>query len=139
MSPADKKKYEDLAAKDKERFQQEVQTLGKRQRQSKGERAGKRAKKDKDAPKRPMSAYFLWTQENRENVIQQHNLNPKAVTEFTKKAAESWKGVSDAVKQEYEKKAAAAKAQYQKDLEAYKQSKAAEGGEAEGDDAEDED
>merc|ERR1711920_1105488 len=104
----------------------EVKTLGKRERQPKKDRAGKKAKKDKEAPKRPMSAYFLWTQENREAVMKKYGIE-KAGPEFTRKAAEDWKTVSDAVKGEYEKKAAAAKEQYQKDLEAYKAKKAADG------------
>merc|ERR1712014_209212 len=98
--------------------EEEVKTLGKRERQPKKEgRAGKKAKKDKDAPKRPMSAYFLWTQENREAVMKKHGIE-KAGPEFTRKAAEEWKMVSEKVKSEFEKKAAAAKEQYQKDLEA---------------------
>merc|ERR1712039_961511 len=130
-------KYEDLEAKDKARYAEEVKTLGKRERQSKKDgRSSKKAKKDKEAPKRPMSAYFLWTQENREAVMKKHKIE-KAGPEFTRKAAEDWKTVSEAVKKEYEKKAAAAKEQYQKDLEAYKAKKAAEGDDAE-DDEEDE-
>merc|ERR1711920_295766 len=104
----------------------EVKTLGKRERQPKKDKASKKAKKDREAPKRPMSAYFLWTQENREAVMKKHNIE-KAGPEFTRKAAEDWKTVSDAVKSQYEKKAAAAKEQYQKDLEAYKAKKAADG------------
>merc|ERR1711972_323404 len=139
LGAAEKKKYDDLAAKDKARYEEEVKTLGKRERQPKKDRAGKKAKKDKDAPKRPMSAYFLWTQENREAVMKKHGIE-KAGPEFTRKAAEEWKTVSEKTKGEYEKKAAAAKEQYQKDLEAYKASKAAAGEDNEdGDEDEDED
>lgn len=140
MTAADKKKYDDLAAKDKLRYEEEVKTLGKRERQPrKGKadedgKASKKAKKDKDAPKRPLSAYFIWTQENRDFVMKKHKIE-KAGPEFTRKAAQEWKAVSDAVKKEYDKKAAAAKEQYQKDLAAYKENK---GGDAE-DDEEDAD
>merc|ERR1719356_991296 len=115
MTAADKKKYDDLAAKDKARYEEEVKTLGKRERQPKKDKDGKRTKKDKEAPKRPLSAYFLWTQENREAVMKKHKI--EKVTEFTKKAAE-WKTVTAEVKAEYEKRAAALKEQYQKDLAA---------------------
>ena len=118
IDAATKKKYDDLAAKDKARYEEEVKTLGKRERQPKKDkegRAGKKAKKDKEAPKRPMSAYFLWTQENREAVMKQYKIE-KAGPEFTRKAAEAWKTVSDAVKKEYAAKAAKAKEQYQKSL-----------------------
>jgi len=134
---ADRKKYEDLAAKDKARYEEEVKTLGKRERKPKQDgRSSKKARKDKDAPKRPMSAYFLWTQENREAVMKKHKIE-KAGPEFTRKAAEEWKTVSEAVKQEYDRKAAAAKEQYQKELEAYKAKKAAAGDEDEDEDEED--
>ena len=84
---------------------------------------GKKRKKDKEAPKRPMSAYFLWTQAECEFIMKKHGIE-KAGTEYTKKAAEEWKSVSDAVKKDYEKKAAAAKALYSKDLVVYKAKKA---------------
>ena len=137
MPAAGRKKYEDLAAKDKARYEEEVKTLGKREHQSwRDGRDGKRARKDKKAPpKRPMPGYFLWTYENREAVMAKHKIE-KAGLEFSRKAAEEWKTLSDAVKKEYWKKAAAAKEQYQQDLEAYKAKKAAEGGDAEDDDEE---
>merc|ERR1712060_558659 len=103
LGAADKKKYDDLAAKDKARYEEEVKTLGKRERQPKKDKSGKRVKKDKEAPKRPLSAYFLWTQENREAVMKKHKVE-KAGPEFTRKAAEEWKTVSEKVKGEYEKK-----------------------------------
>mmetsp|Transcript_16970 Transcript_16970/g.43330 ORF Transcript_16970/g.43330 Transcript_16970/m.43330 type:complete len:188 (+) Transcript_16970:82-645(+) len=130
IDPATKKKYDDLAAKDKARYEEEVKTLGKRERQPRKDkegRAGKRAKKDKEAPKRPMSAYFLWTQENREAVMTKYKIE-KAGPEFTRKAAEEWKTVSDAVRKEYDEKAAKLKEQYQKDLAAYQAQKAEAGG-----------
>ena len=71
-----------------------------------------------------MSAYFLWTQQQREFIMKKHGIE-KAGTEYTKKAAEEWKSVSDAVKKGYEKKAATAKAQYLKDLEVYKKTQKA--------------
>ena len=126
LGPADKKKYEDLAAKDKIRYEEEVKRLGKRkiERKEEDDKDGKKRKKDKEVPKRPMSAYFLWTQGERESIMKKHGIE-KAGTEYTKKAAEEWKSVSDAIKKDYEKKADAAKAQYLKDLEAYKKTKKA--------------
>ena len=125
LGPADKKKYEDLAAKDKIRYEEEVKTLGKRKIERKEDDEDvKKRKKDKEAPKRPMSAYFLWTQGERESIMKKHGIE-KAGTEYTKKAAEEWKSVSDAIKKDYEKKAATAKAQYLKDLEVYKKTQKA--------------
>ena len=53
----------------------------------------KRAKKDADAPKRPMSAYMLWLGEVREQLKQE---NPGiSVTELSKVAGERWKQIDD--------------------------------------------
>ena len=112
------------AAKDKIRYEEEVKRRGKRKiERKKDDKDGKKRKKDKEAPKRPMSAYFLWTQAERIFIMKKHGIE-KAGTEYTKKAAEEWKSVSDAIKKDYVKKAAAAKAQYLQDLEAYKTKKA---------------
>lgn len=47
-----KKKYEDMAAKDKQRYEKEMQEAGLSK--------GKKNEKDTDAPKRPTSAFFLF-------------------------------------------------------------------------------
>ena len=53
----------------------------------------KKAKKDADAPKRPMSAYMLWLNEIREQIKQE---NPGiSVTELSKVAGEKWKKIDD--------------------------------------------
>lgn len=53
----------------------------------------KKAKKDKDAPKRPMTAYMLWMNEIRAKIKED---NPGiSVTELSKKAGEMWKTVGD--------------------------------------------
>mmetsp|Transcript_49581 Transcript_49581/g.148084 ORF Transcript_49581/g.148084 Transcript_49581/m.148084 type:complete len:202 (+) Transcript_49581:58-663(+) len=134
IGPAEKKKYEELAAKDKARYEEEVKVLGKRIRKKKNDKEPKRAKKakrDKDAPKRPMSAYFLWTQESREAITKKYNLAKTGGPEYTRKAAEEWKQVSDVVRMQYERKAAAAREQYRKDMQAYMKKKQEEGGNAE--------
>eukprot|EP00930_Biecheleria_cincta_P044187 TRINITY_DN30322_c0_g1_i1.p1 TRINITY_DN30322_c0_g1~~TRINITY_DN30322_c0_g1_i1.p1 ORF type:complete len:250 (+),score=60.92 TRINITY_DN30322_c0_g1_i1:90-752(+) len=115
MQPAEKQKYEELAAKDKERYEQEVQTLGKRV---------KKARQDEDAPKQPLSAFFMWMQDTREN-IKKSTTGTSALKDFTRDAPTRWKGLADSVKQAYEKKAALAKEQYRKDLELYHVRKAA--------------
>ncbi len=53
-------------------------------------------------PKRNMSAYFIWMNENREKI---KTANPEmSMTEIGKKAGELWKALTD--KTEWEKKAA---------------------------------
>lgn len=56
------------------------------------ERKTKR-KKDKNAPKRPASAYMLWFNENREQIKEG---NPGiAFTDIAKKGGELWKTLDD--------------------------------------------
>ena len=80
-------------------------------------RAGKKEtepkKTDPNKPKRPLSAYFLWMQENRETLKKEG----MSVTEVAKAGGAAWKALTD--KSEWEKKAAAAKAKYEKDMAAY--------------------
>lgn len=53
----------------------------------------KKAKKDPNAPKKPLSAYMLWLQETRPSLKKKY---PGAsITELSKKAGEAWKGVTD--------------------------------------------
>merc|ERR1719401_332721 len=117
MAPADKKKWEDLAAADKARYEEEVKTLGKRERAPKKDKdgpKGKRAKKDADAPKKPLTAFFAWLNDNRKAIMDKYKL--EKVPEVTKKAAEEWKTLSAAAKKPYEDASQAARAQYEKDL-----------------------
>ena len=53
----------------------------------------KKAKKDPNAPKKPLSAYMIWLQENRPMIKQKH---PGAsLGEIGKKAGELWKALDD--------------------------------------------
>jgi len=82
-----------------------------------GSKKKKKKKKDADAPKRPMSAYFLWLNENRERIKTE---NPGiGVAEVAKKGGEQWKEVAD--KTEWEEKSKQAKARYEVEMAAYKQ------------------
>lgn len=63
-----------------------------------------------------MSAYMLWVNSVREQ-IKAENPGMK-ITDIAKKGGEMWRSMKD--KSEWEEKAAKAKEQYEKDLEAYK-------------------
>lgn len=52
----------------------------------------KRSKKDPNAPKKPLSAYMLWLQENREAIKRKYP--GSSVTDVSKKAGEMWKTVT---------------------------------------------
>ena len=52
----------------------------------------KKAKKDPNAPKKPLSGYMLWLQDNREGIKRK---NPGiSVTEVSKKAGVMWKALA---------------------------------------------
>ena len=56
-----------------------------------GKRKKKKKAKDKNAPKRAMSAYFLWLNANR-NALKEKNPGA-SITELSKKAGEEWKNL----------------------------------------------
>uniref|UniRef100_A0A8C1GWE2 FACT complex subunit SSRP1 n=1 Tax=Cyprinus carpio TaxID=7962 RepID=A0A8C1GWE2_CYPCA len=88
----------------------------------KKERKPRKEKKVKDpgAPKRPMSAYMLWLNGNRERIKSE---NPGiSVTEISKKAGEMWKQLSKDRKEEWDRKAEEAKKQYEKAMKEYRES-----------------
>ncbi|XP_059819120.1 FACT complex subunit SSRP1-like [Hypanus sabinus] len=86
---------------------------------------GKKGKeKDPSAPKRPMSAYMLWLNANREKIKSD---NPGiSVTELSKKAGELWKAMSKEKKEEWDGKAVLAKKEYEKKMDDYRRSGKAE-------------
>ncbi|KAK0395168.1 hypothetical protein QR680_001152 [Steinernema hermaphroditum] len=70
--------------------------------------------KDPNAPKRAMSAFFFWMQENREKLKKPG----MGVADVAKAAGVEWAKVSD--KSKWEKKASDDKKRYEKELAAYK-------------------
>jgi len=116
IDQATKNNYEDLAATDKQRYQDEVQTVGKRVRMPMMDTStGKKVRRDTTAPKQPLSGFFMWAQDTRENSkkLRSGCVPAKDVS------YEAWKGVSEAIKKSYEDKAAQAREQYKKDLDVY--------------------
>ena len=68
-----------------------------------------------DRPKRPLSAYMLWLNENRE-AIKKENPGSK-VTDIAKRGGELWRGLKD--KSEWEQKAIKIKEEYNKAVKEY--------------------
>ncbi len=62
---------------------------------------GKRSKKDPNAPKRPLSAYILFSQDKRPEVTKAHPDWP--VTEVMKEMGKMWAAASAKEKAKYEK------------------------------------
>jgi len=73
-------------------------------------------KKDENAPSRPLSAYFLFLADEREELVAGGMTHKEAMS----KMAEMWSSLSAAKKKPYEEKAASLKAKYAKVLEKYK-------------------
>ncbi|KAI6220018.1 HMG box domain-containing protein [Aphelenchoides fujianensis] len=71
-------------------------------------------KKDPNAPKRAMSAFFLWMQENRARLKK----DGMSVADVAKAAGVEWGKLTD--KTEWEKKAEQDKKRYERELAAYK-------------------
>ncbi|KAJ3205918.1 Non-histone chromosomal protein 6 [Dinochytrium kinnereticum] len=75
-------------------------------------------KKDPNAPKKPMSPYLIWSNENRARIKEEH---PDAgFGEIGKLLGLDWKKVTDSEKEAYKKMAEKDKARYEKELKAYK-------------------
>ncbi|CAI2729691.1 unnamed protein product [Schistosoma spindalis] len=74
--------------------------------------------KDPNAPTRPLSAYFLWFNENREKIAK--NLNGQnSVAEVAKAAGEIWRNMDSTVKSSYQSRVDELKKKYQEDLRIY--------------------
>ncbi|EGO52857.1 hypothetical protein GE21DRAFT_1005 [Neurospora crassa] len=77
----------------------------------------RRAKKDPNAPKRGLSAYMFFANEQRENVREE---NPGvSFGQVGKILGERWKALSDKQRAPYEAKAAADKKRYEDEKQAY--------------------
>ncbi|KAI7907098.1 high mobility group box domain-containing protein [Cokeromyces recurvatus] len=79
----------------------------------KGEDKKRRSKKDPSAPKRGLSAYMFFSQENRAKVKEE---NPTATFgQLGKLLGEKWKAMSDEEKKPYIEKAEKDKERYEKE------------------------
>jgi len=128
LPEAQKKVWQDKAKHLKEIYQKKMavymKTASYKEFQKRKAASGltkmKKAKKpkDKNAPKRPLSGYFLFTSEFRK-------ANPQLkLTEVTKGAGLKWKGMDEAAKKKYLDAAAHATAKYQIELAKYKKTPA---------------
>jgi len=75
-------------------------------------------KKDPNAPKRPLSAYFTWLGENRAQVKADNPTMPHK--EVTSKLGEMWNALDEAVKNEYKSNAQKKMAVWKQQFEEYK-------------------
>jgi hypothetical protein len=80
-------------------------------------RAGK-AQKDPNAPKRPLSTFFLFSQDERPKIKKD---NPSlSVADIAKLIGERWRAIGDEKKRHYEERARQEKERYDRELAEYK-------------------
>ncbi|KAL1769009.1 high mobility group protein B2 [Sigmodon hispidus] len=106
-----KVKFEDLAKSDKARYDREMKNYVPPKDDKKGK------KKDRNAPKRPPSAFFLFRSEHRPKIKSEHP--GLSIGDTAKKLGEMCSEQSAKDKQSYEQKAAKLK-EYEKDIAAHR-------------------
>jgi len=109
---ATKKKFEKKHKAAMAKYNEEIADLP-----AEAKKAGTKRKKDPNAPKRPMSAYFLWFQSSRAELKEE---NPgSSVTDLGKIAGAKWREMDDDDKEEWTAKAAEAKEAYEEAMAKY--------------------
>ena len=112
----EKRKWEKKAEQDKARYQEEMKHYVPAEDPTGGKR-GKKAKKDPNAPKRNMSAFFLYSVASRPRVKSE---NPEAsFGEIARLISSEFKALSDGDRKEWDDKAAKDKVRYEREMEAY--------------------
>ncbi|XP_003372975.1 high mobility group protein 1.2 [Trichinella spiralis] len=107
MTQQEKQRFYELAQKDRERYQAEVAAFG-------GEdalRKRKRNKKDPNAPKRALSAFFFFSHAERPEVQKSHP--DWKVGQLAQELGRMWKALNDEQKRKYEEMAIKDKARYE--------------------------
>merc|ERR1711907_216881 len=126
LGEKEKAKFNNKAAKDMKKWKsamakyKKTQSYKDFQAKKKAQKLGKKPK-DKNAPKRPMSAYFIFSNEVRPEI--QEELDTTDFGTIAKRVKQMWDALNDAAKAKYQAKADKAKAAYQKTLAKYKKSK----------------
>ena len=120
MTDNEKKRFADMADKDKVRYDREMASYTP----PVGEGGGgsrKRKKKDPNAPKRPLSTFFLFCHDERPNVKQLYPSH--SIGEVAKELGERWNKVPPEVKLKYEQKARKDKQRYEVEIANYRNKK----------------
>jgi hypothetical protein len=123
LDKEDKKKYEAKAEVDKKRYEEEKANYVAPEK-SDGSSSSeddkpkkKKAKKDPNAPKRPMNAYMFYMQDKRASVKEK---NPNlSNTELLSALGAEWKKLSEKEKEPYNAKNAVDKTRYETEMKKY--------------------
>ena len=115
ITDEDRRPYDELAAADKKRYIEEKEDYVPDP--SFESTKSSRKKKDPNAPKRALSAYFFFCNEIREGVRAE---NPnKKITEIATLLAEKWRALPDKKRVKYQKMHEEAKVKYQSAMDTY--------------------
>lgn len=77
-----------------------------------------KAQKDPNAPKRPLSTFFLFSQDERPKIKKD---NPSlSVADIAKVIGERWRSIGDDKKRQYEERARQEKERYDREITEYK-------------------
>jgi len=115
MSAKDKKRFDDMAEKDKARFEKEMSTYTPAEGSGKRGKKGK-ATKDPNAPKRSLSAFFCFCNEERAKVKAKYP--SYTVGDVAKELGKRWEVCPN--KPKFEEIAAKDKQRYEREMAAYK-------------------
>lgn len=115
MTAKDKQRFEDMAEKDKVRYDREMANyVPPADKGGKGKKKG--AKKDPNAPKRSLSAFFCFCNEERAKVKSKYP--SMSVGDVAKELGKRWEACTNRAK--FEDLAAKDKARYEREMAAYK-------------------
>lgn len=118
LSEDERKKYDQLAAADKLRYEKEVaEQGGTGSKKSKASKSTDASEGKGAPPKRGLSSYLFFCNDKRKELKES---NPEmSMTEQTKAMSEAWKKLDEAGKQKYEKMSAKDKERYERQKAEY--------------------
>merc|ERR1712179_615556 len=108
IDPAVKQSYEQRYQESRRQYEQALQAYKPQKK-----------KKDPNAPKQPLSAYFLFSQEERLKVNGEHP--SYSICEIAKELGRRWADMPPDVKQHYQQKAEEGRQKYDQDMAVYRQ------------------
>lgn len=118
MSDIEKKRFHEMAEKDKKRYDAEMQNYTPPKGENKGRGKKRKHIKDHNAPKRSLSAFFWFCNDERGKVKM---LNPEyGVGDIAKELGKKWSDADPETKSKYEAMAEKDKARYEREMTAYK-------------------
>jgi uncharacterized short protein YbdD (DUF466 family) len=117
MTDKEKKRFAEMADKDKQRYDSEMAVYTPPGGEP-GSARSKKKKKDPNAPKRPLSAFFIYCADERGGVKAIHP--SYSVGEVAKELGERWNKIPPELKAKYEQRAQQDKKRYEKDMDQYR-------------------